>query len=298
MRIITRADFDGVVCAALIREVEEITEPVLWVEPGDMQNDRVAVRPADIIANLPYHENCALWFDHHFTNKLDKPFKGAFWIAPSAARVIFDYYKGRFKRDYTELVRQTDKIDAADLTENEVLYPENYPYILLSMTVSNRGSADEPYWNQLVEQLGQYGVETVMQDAEVKRRCEKAIEQNVNFRKILQEHTRVLGQVAVTDLRSFFPPPSGNRFLAYSLFPQTVVSLTLRRSSQDPNVIVANVGHSIFNRKCRVNLGLMLSEFGGGGHRGAGSCRFPVKDSEAGIARLIDILVRNEPNEF
>ena len=101
MRIVTRPDFDGVVCAALLYEVENVKEPVRWVEPNDMQMGLIDVQEDDIIANLPYGGDCALWFDHHFTNKIDKPFKGIFRDAPSAARIIYEYYQGKFKRDYS-----------------------------------------------------------------------------------------------------------------------------------------------------------------------------------------------------
>ena len=67
MRLVTRADFDGLVCGALITKFEKIDD-YLYVEPKFMQDGLVEIRRGDIIANLPYHPNCALWFDHHITN--------------------------------------------------------------------------------------------------------------------------------------------------------------------------------------------------------------------------------------
>jgi uncharacterized UPF0160 family protein len=96
MRIVTRPDFDGVVCAVLLHDVETITEPVKWVEPGDVQRGLVEIHAGDIIANLPYDDRCTMWFDHHFTNRIDKPFKGAFREAPSAAGIIYDFYPNQF----------------------------------------------------------------------------------------------------------------------------------------------------------------------------------------------------------
>jgi oligoribonuclease NrnB/cAMP/cGMP phosphodiesterase (DHH superfamily) len=142
MRILTRPDFDGVICAVLLYEAEDITEPVKWVEPNDMQRGLVDVRHGDIIANLPYNDRCTLWFDHHHTNKIDKSFEGAFKLAPSAAGVIFEYYKDKFKADYSQLIMETDKIDSADLSMDEVLYPEKYGVVLLSMTVLGRDEYD------------------------------------------------------------------------------------------------------------------------------------------------------------
>ncbi|MDM8522729.1 exopolyphosphatase [Desulfococcaceae bacterium HSG8] len=298
MRIVTRADFDSVTCAVLLYEALDIREPVKWAEPSEMQKGLINVLENDIIANLPYHENCMMWFDHHYTNRIDTPFKGSFKIAPSAAGIIFEYYKDRFKRDYTELVRETDRIDSADLTLDEVLHPENYPYILLSMTISSHKKSDETYWNRLVSLLRTYKIDTVIEDPEVRERCNIVIKQNKAYKVLLQEHTRVMGHVSVTDFRSFNEEaPVGNRFLVYSLFPEAVVSLRIRYDSEDREKVIVGVGHSIFNRNCNVNVGVMLSEFEGGGHRGAGACRFHASKADDYIPRIIDILLKNESNE-
>src|SRR5712692_9812432 len=104
MRLVTRADFDGLVCGALVTKFEQI-DSYLFVEPKFMQDGQVDIRPGDVIANLPYHPSCTLWFDHHITNapmwrahtgkseaETIVPGKGGFRIAPSAARVVYEYY--------------------------------------------------------------------------------------------------------------------------------------------------------------------------------------------------------------
>ena len=298
MRIVTRPDFDGVVCAALLYEAENVTKPVKWVEPNDMQKGLIDVQEGDIIANLPYHKQCTLWFDHHHTNRIDTPFKGVFKIAPSAAGVIFEHYKERFSRDYSELIRETDKIDSADLSLDEVLHPENYGYVLLSMTVSGRDNHHEPYWNRLVDLLRKHDIETVLEDPEVKARCNAAVENNRKYKSILEEHTQLKRHVSITDFRAFDNAPAGNRFLVYSMYSEAVVSVTIRYDGDDRETVAVSVGHSIFNRNCNVNVGLMLSQFGGGGHRGAGACRFHVSKSDEYIPNIIDILLKNENNEY
>ncbi len=296
MRIVTRPDFDGIVCAMLLFDVEKITESIKWVHPGDMQKGRVEIRPGDIIANLPFRANCALWFDHHYSNQPAKPFNGAFSIAPSAARVIFDYYRGRFEKDYTGLIDWTDRIDSADLTRDQVNFPEKYPYLLLSMTINSRKMIDEPYWNRLVDLIGASTINQVMADAEVRHRCHQVVEENRLYAQRLMEHTRLEKQVAITDFRSLSPAPEGNRFLPYALFPEAVVSVKIRYDDDSGDRVVVSVGHSIFNRKCRVNAGALLSRFEGGGHRGAASCTFPVSKADDYIPEIIDILVQNKPN--
>jgi oligoribonuclease NrnB/cAMP/cGMP phosphodiesterase (DHH superfamily) len=298
MRIVTRADFDSIVCAALLYEALDIQERIYWVEPNEMQRGLADVREGDIIANLPYHENCSLWFDHHYTNRIDKPFEGSFKIAPSAAGVVFDYYKDKFKRDYSELIRETDRIDSADLSMEEVLHPENNPYILLSMTISSHRKSDKPYWSKLIDLLRRAEIGEVMKEPEVKERCRAVIEQNKTYKDVLKANTRLERHVSVTDFRSFKDAaPVGNRFLVYSLFPDAVVNVRTRYDSEEPEKVIIGVGHSIFNPNCNVNVGLMLSEFEGGGHRGAGACKIHVSKAEDYLQRIIGILLKNKPNE-
>jgi len=299
MRIVTRSDFDGVVCAVMLFEVEAIDRQVKWVQPDDIQNGRIDIDKRDILANLPYDERCGLWFDHHYSNQPKQSFKGSFKLAPSAARVIFDYYEGRFERDFNELVRAADKIDSADLSVDDVLYPENNPYFLLSLTLShaNYENLDEAYLNRLVARLQKMDIRTVLGDAEVKKQCSEFLEQNAAFKQLLIRHATVKNRVSIIDFRPVYPVVRGNRFLVYTLFPQTVVNVEIAYKDPRKERVRINVGHNIFNRDCRVNVGLMLSRFGGGGHREAGGCIFPAREAEISIPRIIDILVENKPNE-
>lgn len=297
MRIVTRPDFDGIVCAVLLHAVEAIDAPTLWVEPSEVQQGAVPIRSGDIMANLPYDPRCSIWFDHHFSNRIDTPFEGAWRLAPSAAGVIYTHYPGRFDRDFDQLVEQADKIDAADLTQEEVRQPEQHPYILLSMTVSGRDRGDEPYWNRLVDLLGGGDIEPVMRDGEVAERCRRVVTQNRRYREFLLTHTEMRRHVAITDSRMIADAPDGNRFLPYSLFPQAAVHVRIRRDAKNPGRISLSVGHSIFNRTCRVNVGLMLADFEGGGHRGAGGCSFDAALADDYIPRILAILLENASNE-
>jgi len=297
MRIVTRPDFDGVVCAVLLHDVEKITEPIKWVEPGDVQKGLVEIHAGDIIANLPYDDRCTMWFDHHFTNRIEKPFEGEFREAPSAAGIIYDFYPHRFPENRRELVAAADKIDSADLSLDEVLQPEKYDFVLLSMTILNQDEPDEPYWNRLVALLRNSDIRSIMSDTEVRLRCDKIIAENRIYRKRLEEYTRVRGQVAITDFRPLGKAPAGNRFLVYSLFPEACAHVRIRHDANNVDKIAVNVGHSIFNRTCKVNVGMLLSRFEGGGHPGAGACRFHVSKAEEYLPQIIETLIKNEPLE-
>jgi oligoribonuclease NrnB/cAMP/cGMP phosphodiesterase (DHH superfamily) len=297
MRIVTRPDFDGIVCAVLLREIFHIEQPVKWVEPNELQRGLVEIHKGDIIANLPYDDRCSLWFDHHYTNRIYRSFRGTFKIAPSAAGIIYENFKDRFKRDYSELVAVTDKIDSADLTLDQVLHPEKYDYVLLSMTVFDGDHACEPYWNKLVDLIGKYNFSRVLADPEVKQRCREVIKQNKQYIVYLKAHTRLEKNVSVTDFRTLSETPVGNRFLVYSLFPEAYVNVRIRYEDRSRESIVVNVGHSIFKSGCNVNVGLLLADFDGGGHRGAGSARFHKSTAQEYIFRIIEALQKNENNE-
>ena len=293
MRVVTRPDFDGVVCAVLLMDALKIGPPVRWVQPSDMQHRRVDIQTGDVIANLPFHEGCSLWFDHHYSNQPKTPVDGVFKIAPSAAGIVYEYYRGDLDRDYTELVRQTDRIDSADLTLDEILHPENYPYVLLSMTITNHDPSEERYWDHLVTLLRTRSPARVMDDPEVKRRCRRVVETNIAYEKALRANTTLVDHVSITDLRGLEPAPNGNRFLVYSLFPDCTVNVKI--IFDEDNLASIKVGHSILNRGCEVNVGKMLSAFEGGGHPGAGACRFARKKAPDYLKRIVHILRKNVP---
>ena len=297
MRVVTRPDFDGIVCAVLLYEALDIRVPVKWVEPNALQRGMVDIRKGDIIANLPYDDRGSFWFDHHYTNRIYRSFNGVFKIAPSAAGIIFNHYKNRFKRDYSELVTATDKIDAAELSLDEVLHPEKHGYVLLSMTVANGGEPDEAYWNKLVDLLRRYDLQRVLDDPEIKQRCRQVIELNEKYAVYLKKNTRLDKHVSITDFRKLENIPAGNRFLVYSLFPDSVVNLRIRYEKKNKEMTAVNIGHSIFNRRCNVNAGLLLADFGGGGHRGAASTRFESSKEDTYLPQIIDALQKNENNE-
>jgi len=295
MRIVTRPDFDGIVCAVLILEAENASPSVKWVSPSDMQKGKIDISQGDIIANLPYHPNCSLWFDHHFSNRIRHKIPGLFEIAPSAARLVFKYYQDKVQKDFTELVAETDKIDSANLSLDEILTPEKYPYVLLSMTLQDHNPLEEPYWNRVVDLLRHKEIAAILADSEVRERAKTVIHENVSYQALLENHTRLEEQVAISDFRDFDNLPYGNRFLVYSMFPEAIVSLKIGYEDHRKEKVIVKVGHSILNKNCRVNVGQMLSYFEGGGHKGAGACRFPVEKSEEYLPKIIDILKKNKP---
>jgi hypothetical protein len=296
MRIVTRPDFDGIVCAVLLYQAENIDTDIKWVEPNEIQSGKANILKGDIMANIPYSHNCSLWFDHHISNKPKGDFQGGFDVAPSAARVVYEYYKakGVLDNEYDELVFNTDIIDAADLTRDQVQRPENYPYILLSMTIKNKDYKDIAYWNRLVDLLKETDIDSILEDPEIKERCEKVIRENGVYEKYLIEHTKIDQKISITDFRNLDIVPDGNRFLTYSLFPECCTSIKIRFQDPKKKQVLLSVGHNIFNQDGHVNIGTLLGKFGGGGHAGAGGCTLNARTADDDINKILDILVQNK----
>ena len=174
---------------------------------------------------------------------------------------------------------------------DEILHPEKHPYILLSMTITASTASDLAYCDDLVELLESSSIDTVMANAKVKMRCERVLVENKIYEQQLKAHTRMHANVSITDFRGIDPMPNGNRFLVYSLFPESVVNMKI---FNETSKTVVKLGHSILNRNCNVNVGKLLARYGGGGHRGAGACRLDQTDSQNKIQKILDILVRNK----
>jgi hypothetical protein len=297
MRLVTRADMDGLTSAVLITSTEQISE-VRLVHPQDITDKKVEITRDDILANLPYHPACGKWFDHHLlTQSNERPpenFEGRYGLAPSAARVVFEYYLPAHPelRQHERLLAETDRLDAAQLNIEDVLEPGDY--ILLGYTLDPRTGlgAFEDYFLKLLDWLKSVPIGEILKQPEVQQRVSRIREQDAAFREQTMARSRLEGNVVVTDFRDVSPLPVGNRFIVYTLFPLANISLRVHWGPSRTHVAAA-VGHSIFNRTSRTNVGELMSRYGGGGHRGAGTCLLPAATAEAQIAEMIDTMKKD-----
>jgi hypothetical protein len=294
MRLVTRGDLDGLTCAVLITSCEDVDE-IMLVHPQDITDRRLAITDDDIIANLPYQSGVGKWFDHHLlTHANERPphrFEGRYGLAPSAARMAFEYYIGRYPelKKHEPLLAETDRLDAAQLTLDDVLDPKGY--ILLGYTLDSRTGlgAFQNYFRSLVDAVKQQPVDEILARPDVQERIARIRAQDAAFRETTARRSRMDGNVVVTDFRDEEPLPVGNRFVVYTLFPQANVSLRLHWGPSREHVAAA-AGHSIFNRTSRVNVGELMARYGGGGHRGAGSCLLEAATAEARIAEIVEAM--------
>jgi hypothetical protein len=291
MRLVTRGDLDGLTCAAIITSSEEIDE-ILLVHPQDVTDKRLAITQDDILANLPYQSGCGKWFDHHLlTESNERPpekFEGRYGLSPSAARVVYEYYVARNPRiqNYDRLLAETDRLDSAQLNIDDVLDPKDY--ILLGYTLDPRTGLGtyQDYFLRLVNWVKTRPIEEILALPEVQRRVARIKEQDADFRQATVANSRLEGNVVFTDFREVRPIPVGNRFIVYTLFPRANISLRVHWGPSREHVAAA-VGHSIFNRTSRTNVGMLMSTYGGGGHKGAGTCLLPAATAEARIAEMV-----------
>jgi hypothetical protein len=276
----------------LITLVEKITE-IRFAHPKDVQDGKIPVTQDDIIVNLPFVPGCGMWFDHHVSEerKLDNigSFKGKFEIAPSAARVVANFYKSPEFNRFKELLDATDRIDAAMLTQDDVSNPRGW--VLLAYTLDPRtglGPDFQKYFRWLTEYVKEVPVEKILKHPEVKKRCDRVLKEQEGFKKFLLKHSTLDGNVIVTDLRGVKDVPVGNRFLVFTLFPKGNIEARIFGGHEGKVVVAA--GHSIFNRTSDVNIGLLMGRYGGGGHRGAGTCQLEPTLAKLQIGEILNVL--------
>ena len=297
MRLLTRADFDGLACGVLLKELGVI-DSCKFVHPKDMQDGQVAVDGNDILANVPYVPGCNMWFDHHASEKErlgDIAFEGASRKADSAARVIYDYYDGdnRLAR-FKDMLVCVDKVDAAKLAVDEIQNPQGW--VLLGFIMDPRtglgrfrdfriGTFD--LVENLIDACRSQTIEQIMESPDVKERVVKYREQDKLFRDMVTKVTRTDGNVIVSDLRGIETIYTGNRFLIYSMYPEQNISLWAVDGRGKTNCPIA-VGHSVLNRTSKTNVGALMLKYGGGGHTQVGTCQVPYEDADRVIAELVE----------
>jgi len=292
MRIVTRGDLDGLTSAILISEMEKI-ESIELIHPQDITDNKFEITENDIMANLPYHPKAGLWFDHHLlTGSNKKPpadLKGKHTLAPSAARVIYDYYGSEKLRKYEHLVSETDRLDSAQLSIDDVLRPKGV--ILLGFTIDGRTGIErfKDYFLDLVRWFQYMSIEEVLKQPDVAVRVRFLKDENADFQKTVRENSRLDGNVIITDFRSIDKVPVGNRFLVYTLFPEANVSVRLQWGPKK-SFVATTLGHSIFKRTSKANCGEICGRFGGGGHKGAGAVPLSGDQVEEKIAEIIRML--------
>jgi nanoRNase/pAp phosphatase (c-di-AMP/oligoRNAs hydrolase) len=299
-RLVTRSDFDGLVCAILLKHIN-LVDGILFVHPKDMQDGKIAVGPDDISTNLPYVDGVHIAFDHHHSETLRNKKRDNHVIdpdAPSAARVVYDYYGGleTFPASWTSMMEAVDKGDSAQFNKEEVLHAKRWEllnFIMDSRTGLGRFREFRISNYELMMDLIDFGkdhnIDQLLALPDVKERTDLYFEHEEKFIEQIKRCATIHNNLVVLDLREEEIIYSGNRFVIYALFPQCNISIHVMWGLKKQNTVFAT-GKSIFDRSAKTNVGELMLKYNGGGHNAAGTCQVPHDQNEACLAELISTI--------
>jgi oligoribonuclease NrnB/cAMP/cGMP phosphodiesterase (DHH superfamily) len=304
VRLLTRSDFDGSVCAAILEELGLIDE-ILYIHPKDLQDNKIEVTANDILANVPFVDGCGLWFDHHSSEQarmqLEGKFQGASENAPSAAQVIYDYYKkdesntDKLKK-FEDLIRIVGKADSAQFTKEDILHPQGW--IMLAFIADPRTGlgykrtfriSNFDLMKQLPQLLRNKSVEEILKLPDFQERLKVYREENEKYKQLITRSSTIEGNAIVIDLRDCEEIPVGNRFLEYVLYPEQNISIRIA-NGKNKEFAMISVGHSIINQTSHIDVGVLTLNYGGGGHEKVGTCQVPYEDVDRVANEMLEVI--------
>ena len=303
-RLVTRSDFDGLVCAVLLKELDMIDE-IKFVHPKDMQDGTILISDRDITTNLPYVKGVKMAFDHHASETVRVAEKVDNHIidpnAPSAARVVYDYYggKAKFPRVSAEMMDAVDKGDSAQFNKDEILNPAGW--VLLNFIMDARTGlgrfrefriSNYQLMMQLIDFCREHSVDEILKLPDVRERADLYLEHRDKFKDQIKRCTTVQKNVAVIDLRKEATIYAGNRFLVYALYPEINISIHVLWGLNKLNTVYA-VGKSVLNRTSKTNIGELMLKYGGGGHENAGTCQVENDEADKVLGELLTKIKAN-----
>ncbi len=303
-RLVTRSDFDGLVCAMILKE-KDLIDDIKFVHPKDVQDGKIELTENDITTNLPFDPRSGLVFDHHESELIrnaQRANQDKYIIDPnakSAARVVYDYYGGKegLPRISDELMEAVDKGDSADFTLEEILDPKGW--VLMNFIMDARTGlgrfhdfriSNYDLMMELINYCVNHTVDEVLAIPDVKERVDLYFEQQELFKEQLKRIARVEDKVVVIDLRNEDTIYAGNRFMVYALYPETEISVHVAWGFKKQNTAVM-IGKSIVNKKSNADIGALCLSHGGGGHKNAGTCQLDndkVDDLLPGIVKALN----------
>ena len=298
-RLVTRSDFDGLVCAVLLKKVG-IIDDIKFVHPKDMQDGKIAISESDITTNLPYVEGVHLAFDHHQSETIRNTDKQSNHIidpdAPSAARVVYRYYGGEntFPAEWNEMMDAVDKGDSAQYDIDEILNPQGWTlmnFIMDARTGLGRFRefriSNYDLMMQLIEQCTNLSIDDIIALPDVQERVQLFQEHAEKAKQQIQRCTKVHGNLVVLDLRNEETIYAVNRFMIYALYPDANISIHVLWGLKQQNTVFA-IGKSIVNRSATINIGELCLSYGGGGHHNAGTCQVANEEAEDTLTDIIE----------
>lgn len=298
-RLVTRSDFDGLVCAVLLKELDMIGD-IKFVHPKDMQDGKIEITNQDITTNLPYVQGAYLAFDHHLSETIRNQDTQSNHIidpnAPSAARVVYNYFGGKekFANIPQDMIEAVDKADSAQFSRPEVLNPQGW--VLLNFLMDARTGlgrfrtfriSNYNLMMDLIDYCKNHSIEQILNIDDVKQRSELYFEQEDKFKEQIKRCAKVYDNLVVLDLTDEETIYAGNRFMIYALFPECNISIHKMWGLKKQNTVFA-VGKSIFNKTSNTNIGELMLKYNGGGHANAGTCQVDNDKADVILQELIE----------
>ena len=300
-RLVTRSDFDGLVCAVLLKQLELIDD-IKFVHPKDMQDGIIEITPQDIVTNLPYVAQAHLVFDHHLSEMIRNPGERPNHIidpnAPSAARVVWEHYGGEqtFPTDWRGMMEAVDKGDSAQFSRDEVLDSTGWNLLNFLMDArtglgrfKNFRISNYNLMMDLIEYCTSHSIEEILDHPDVRERIDLYKEHENLFKEQIQRCATVYDNLVFLDLTGEDVIYAGNRFMIYALYPQCNISIHKMWGFQKQNTMFAT-GKSIFDRSSKTNVGELMLKYGGGGHKAAGTCQIENENAESVERELIEAI--------
>ncbi|MGE0797868.1 MAG: exopolyphosphatase [Lautropia sp.] len=298
-RLVTRSDFDGLACAVLLKELDLIDE-ILFVHPKDMQDGKVEITGHDITTNLPYVATAYRAFDHHVSETLRNASGLENHVirpdAPSAARVVYDYYggKARFPRVSDEMMLAVDQADSARYTLDDIRHPQRWTllnYLMDARTGLGRFRdfriSNYQLMMKLIDACRELPIDEILALPDVAERVALYREHETLAAEQIRRCARAHGRTVVLDLRDEPVIYATNRFLIYALFPDCNLSIHVMWGLRQQNTVLA-IGKSILDRSSSLNVGELCLRYGGGGHRAAGTCQIENDRAARMLVEIVD----------
>jgi nanoRNase/pAp phosphatase (c-di-AMP/oligoRNAs hydrolase) len=298
-RLVTRSDFDGLVCAVLLKDLDMIDD-ILFVHPKDMQDGKIEITSNDITTNLPYVAGCHIAFDHHLSETMRNDSNIDNHVidpkAPSAARVVYDYYGGaeKFPNISVEMMDAVDKGDSAQFTEEEILEPEGW--VLMNFLMDARTGlgrfrefriSNYQLMMKLIDACREHSIEEILKMEDVAERVELYNEHNELAKAQIAKCSTVHKNLVILDLTEEETIYATNRFVIYAMYPDCNISIHKMWGLKKQNVVFA-IGKSITNRSSNTNVGELCLQYGGGGHLNAGTCQVETSTAEGVLKEIIE----------
>lgn len=300
-RLVTRSDFDGLICAVLLKELDLI-DTIKFVHPKDMQDGKIDITRRDITTNLPYVASAHLVFDHHLSETIRIKQRPDNYIidpnAPSTARLVYNYYGGKtaFHNVSEDMINAVDKADSAQFTREDILTPKDW--VLLNYLMDPRSGlgrfkhfriSNYDLMMVLIDYCKKHTIDEILELPDVKERVDLYKEHQKAAMEQIEKCAKVHKNVVVLDLRNEDEIFTANRFIIYAMYSECNISIHVLWGLQKQNTVLA-VGKSIIDRDSKTNVGELMLKYGGGGHEKAGTCQVSNDQADQVLKEVIQKL--------